>query len=148
VRAAVKKTVTVVAEYDRVARSPSTAIRLPSVVALRAYHLSPRRAAFTRFNVFLRDRFVCQYCGEPHKPNELTFDHVLPRSKGGPTAWTNIVAACRACNMAKNDAVRQPRQSPREPTARELFAAQRLFPPKYLHETWLDYLYWDAELER
>ena len=54
----------VVAEYDTWARSPSTQIRLPSVVALRKYQRAPRRVAFTRFNVFLRDRFTCQYCGE------------------------------------------------------------------------------------
>lgn len=147
VRAVVKRTVQVVAEYDVVARSPSVEMRLPSVVALKEYMPAPKHVAFTRFNVFLRDHFTCQYCGDPFKPADLTFDHVIPRSRGGPTSWNNIVAACGTCNMDKDDQHRRPRTAPREPTAYELLAAQRKFPPKYLHETWLDYLYWDAELD-
>ena len=64
VHAVFSERVSVVAEYDTWARSPSTRLRLPSVVALRKYQRSARRVAFTRFNVFLRDRFTCQYCGE------------------------------------------------------------------------------------
>ena len=54
----------------------------------------PRRVAFTRFNVFLRDRFTCQYCGEAFASSALTFEHVIPRSRGGQTTWSNIVTAC------------------------------------------------------
>ena len=64
VHAVFSERVSVVAEYDTWARSPSTRLRLPSVVALRKYQRSARRVAFTRFNVFLRDRFTCQYCSE------------------------------------------------------------------------------------
>jgi 5-methylcytosine-specific restriction endonuclease McrA len=147
VHAMVKERVSVVAEYDVVARSPSTAIRLPSVVALRQYQPAPKRIAFTRFNVFLRDRFTCQYCGRRHRSADLTFDHVVPRSKGGPTTWDNIVAACHPCNSAKDAGAMKPLSMPRQPTARQLMAAQREFPPHTLHETWLDFLYWDAEIE-
>ena len=56
--------VNIIAEYDRVVRSPSFEMRLPSVISLKEYIPSARRPAFTRFNVFLRDRFSCQYCGE------------------------------------------------------------------------------------
>jgi 5-methylcytosine-specific restriction endonuclease McrA len=92
VHAVIAERVSVVAEYDAVARSPSTEIRLPSVVALREYLRTPRHVAFTRFNVFLRDRFRCQYCGGKFAASELTFDHVVPRSRGGVTCWENIVA--------------------------------------------------------
>jgi 5-methylcytosine-specific restriction endonuclease McrA len=138
--------VAVVAEYDTEAHSPSVTMRLPSVIALRNYQPAPKHIAFTRFNVFLRDRFRCQYCGARHKSVDLTFDHVIPRSKGGQTTWENIVAACWPCNMAKDDRHLTPLRWPTKPTARELMAAQREFPPNYLHESWLDYLYWDSEI--
>ncbi|WP_082145776.1 HNH endonuclease [Microvirga massiliensis] len=82
--------VNIVSEYDRTVRSPSFEMRLPSVVSLKTYVKPTRHPAFTRFNVFLRDCFTCQYCGARE---DLTFDHVIPRSKGGQTTWTNL---CRA----------------------------------------------------
>ena len=83
IKAVVEDTLTVVSEYDVAVRSPSTVMRLPSVVAMRAYRPLARRVAFTRFHVFLRDRFRCQYCGAKFASQELTFDHVIPRAAGG-----------------------------------------------------------------
>ena len=83
--------VNIVSQYDTLVRSPSFEMRLPSVVSLKSYVKPSRFPAFTRFNVFLRDRFTCQYCGDR---DDLTFDHVIPRSKGGVTSWENVVAAC------------------------------------------------------
>ncbi len=139
----------VLCEYDRMIHSPSMAIRLPSVIALKTYIAPPERAAFTRFNVFLRDGFSCQYCGSRE---DLTFDHVIPRSRGGRTTWDNVVAACSACNLKKGNRLPEeadmwPRTPPREPSPWELHRMGRRFPPNYLHESWLDYLYWDVELE-
>jgi 5-methylcytosine-specific restriction endonuclease McrA len=147
VAAVVKDTVSVVSEYDIVVRSPSTEIRLPSVVALKEYVPAPKRVAFTRFNVFLRDRFRCQYCSHSFPSSDLTFDHVIPRSKGGTTRWENIVAACSPCNTRKDKYLLKPLRWPREPTVHEMGAAKRAFPPNYLHETWMDWLYWSQELE-
>lgn len=137
----------VVAEYEEIIRSPSTEMRIPSVVALRRYIPTPKHVPFTRQNVFLRDRFRCQYCGEKFKTHELTFDHVVPRADGGQTTWDNIVAACWACNMDKDRYRRRPLTLPLKPTAGELLKAQREFPPKYVDETWTDYLYWNTELD-
>jgi 5-methylcytosine-specific restriction endonuclease McrA len=148
IKSVVKGSHVVVAEYERIVRSPSVAMRLPSVVALRDYVKPASRVAFTRFNVFLRDRFRCQYCGEQHPKAGLTFDHVVPRADGGQTSWDNIVAACSPCNARKDRARIKPLRMPREPDVHELMAAQRTFPPNYLHETWRDFLYWDAELEQ
>ena len=92
--------VNIISEYETLVRSPSFEMRLPSVVSLKSYVKPTRFPAFTRFNVFLRDRFTCQYCGERE---DLTFDHVVPRSKGGVTTWENVVAACSACNLRKAD---------------------------------------------
>ena len=149
VKAAFLDRVAIVAEYEEVARSPSREIRLPSVVVLREYVRPARLAAFTRFNLFLRDEFSCQYCGAK---GELTFDHVVPRARGGRTTWENVVAACGPCNLRKGsrtlrDAGMRLARAPHRPTASELQNVGRKFPPGYLHDSWMDFLYWDAELE-
>jgi 5-methylcytosine-specific restriction endonuclease McrA len=141
--------VNIVSHYDTMVRSPTFEMRLPSVVSLKSYVKPSRHPAFTRFNVFLRDRFTCQYCGERE---ELTFDHVIPRSKGGQTTWENVVAACSPCNLRKGDRLPRevamfPLQAPFAPTVHDLHQNGRLFPPNYLHDSWLDYLYWDTVLE-
>jgi 5-methylcytosine-specific restriction endonuclease McrA len=149
IKAVVEATHFVVEEYDTVVRSPSTTMRIPSVLALKKYMPMPRHVAFTRFNVFLRDGFRCQYCNDPFPSHDLTFDHVIPRSRGGESRWDNVVAACSPCNVKKDDGTAmKPFRMPREPTARELVIAKRAFPPGFLHETWLDYLHWDVALEQ
>ena len=149
IKAVFLERVNIVSEYDFEVRSPSFAMKLPSVVSLKTYIKPSRHPAFTRFNVFLRDRFQCQYCGDGE---DLTFDHLLPRSRGGHTTWSNVVTACAPCNLRKgNKGCREvnmwPRQAPYEPTVHDLHNNGRLFPPNYLHQSWLDYLYWDAVLE-
>ncbi|MGA0608074.1 HNH endonuclease [Phenylobacterium sp. VNQ135] len=141
--------VDVVSTYDQVIHSPSFEMKLPSVVSLKHYVAQDRPPAFTRFNLFLRDSFTCQYCTST---DELTFDHVIPRSRGGRTTWENIVTACAPCNLTKggrtpHEAHMHPRMKPRRPSAFELQERGRRFPPHHLHESWLDYLYWDIELE-
>jgi len=142
--------VEIVQTYDKVVRSPSLEYRLPSVIALKDFIVQDRAPAFTRFNLFLRDAFTCQYCGVSGR--DMTFDHVLPRSQGGRTTWENIVTACAPCNLRKGG--RTPRQAgmppmsrPVQPTSWQLQAHGRRFPPNHLHQSWLDYLYWDIELE-
>ena len=97
------KRVNIVAEYDKKINSPSFSMKLPSVIALKEYVSSKRQPAFTRFNVFLRDNFTCQYCGNKQTSQNLTFDHVLPRSYGGKTNWENVVSACGPCNFKKGN---------------------------------------------
>ena len=142
--------VNILSSYDREVHSPSMSMSLPSVIALKRYVRQPRFPAFTRFNLFLRDQFKCQYCGSE---SDLTFDHVVPRAYGGRTSWTNISTACASCNLKKGG--RTPEEAgmalfrpPRKPTTYELQEHGRAFPPNYLHESWRDYLYWDIELER
>ena len=144
--------VAVVSHYDRKIRSPGMEMQLASVVALKQYIPQGRRPPFTRFNVFLRDRFTCQYCSEPFPAPDLTFDHLVPRSRGGRTCWTNIVTACNRCNLRKADRLARecgmrPMCRPEMPTAWQLQQNGRAFPPNFLHESWRDYLYWDSELE-
>ena len=144
--------VNVLSEYEHKIRSPSFEMRLPSVIALKEFVLQSRRPAFTRFNVFLRDRFSCQYCAQQFRPEALTFDHLIPKSRGGKTTWENVVTACSKCNLRKGnllpDVVKMhPINTPRSPTPFELQERGRMFPPNHLHESWRDFLYWDSELE-
>ena len=93
----------------------------------------------------IRDR----YCGSN---DELTFDHLLPRSKGGKTDWENVVTACSACNvkkggrLLKNSGMKL-NQWPFQPTTEDLHKNGKNFPPNFLHSSWMDYLYWDVELD-
>ena len=141
--------VDVVSTYDQMVHSPSFEMRLPSVVSLKHYVAQDRPPAFTRFNLFLRDAFTCQYCAANE---ELTFDHVIPRSRGGRTTWENVVTACGGCNLRKGSRLPRevrmyPRHWPRQPTTFALQENGRAFPPNFLHESWRDYLYWDTELD-
>src|SRR6202140_3251890 len=124
-------------------------MKLPSVVSLKTYVKPSTHPAFTRFNVFLRDRFSCQFCGTR---DDLTFDHLIPRSRGGHTTWSNVVAACSPCNLRKgnltpDEARMFPSQMPFQPTVQHLHRNGRLFPPNYLHDSWLDHLCWDTDLD-
>jgi len=77
-------------------------VRVPEVIALRHYDGYPvRGVAFTRRNVYRRDSFSCQWCGRRPGVDELTIDHVIPRSRGGTSTWENCVTACRSCNARK-----------------------------------------------
>ncbi len=139
----------IVAEYDSLVHSPSFSMKLPSVICLKTYIKASRNPAFTRFNLFLRDNFECQYCGSN---SELTFDHLLPRSRGGRTTWKNIITACSTCNLRKGGNLAKevrmwPRQTPYEPTIHDLQNNGRKFPPNHLHESWMDFLYWDTPLD-
>lgn len=144
--------VTIISEYEQFISSPSIKLALPSVIALKAYVPQKPNPAFTRFNVFLRDRFCCQYCGAAFSASDLTFDHVLPRSKGGRTNWENVVAACSPCNFRKGNKTSsqcnmRPLTKPVSPNVWQLQENGRAFPPNHLHESWRDYLYWDSELQ-
>lgn len=142
-----------VCTYDMEVRSARTAFKIPSVVALKDYHRR-KKVSFTRYHVFLRDAFRCQYCGQSFDSRDLTFDHVIPRSKGGRTSWDNIVTCCHRDNLLKGSkSVREAGltllRKPFEPSPYQLDqAAKRCGSLKdSLHETWLDFLYWDIALE-
>jgi 5-methylcytosine-specific restriction endonuclease McrA len=82
--------------------TPSGRIRLPRVIVLLTYDRVPKRhVRYSRLNIFARDKFTCQYCGQrPHR-SQLNLDHVIPRALGGRTTWENVVCSCVECNRRK-----------------------------------------------
>jgi len=142
--------VEVVQEYERFIRGVSIALRLPAVIRLNRF--IKRKAPlvkFSRQNLYIRDRRRCQYCGAPFEHKYLTYDHVIPRSKGGQTEWTNVVTCCLTCNLKKGG--RTPEEAgmslirkPRAPIWMPLLALSL-----GIEETpapWKDYLYLNIEL--
>lgn len=84
--------------------SPNLRMAVPEVVRLCRYDRVPsREVAFTRHNIYARYRYRCCYCGRRFPPAELNLDHVVPRSRGGVNDWSNVVSACRPCNLRKAD---------------------------------------------
>jgi 5-methylcytosine-specific restriction endonuclease McrA len=137
---------------DAVIRSARLELAPPEVILLTGYEgLGERAVVFSRRNLFKRDRFTCQYCGAQPGPEELTIDHVAPRSRGGVSSWENCVLACVACNKRKAD--RSPaesglalRRAPRKPSWRSLARIE----PRVRRESWEQFLsraYWEIELE-
>jgi 5-methylcytosine-specific restriction endonuclease McrA len=95
-----------VIEYsrDRTIQGVDRKHPMPSVVrVLRRFRRDRIRIRFSRVNIYARDRFVCQYDGRRYPTEDLTFDHVLPRSRGGRTSWENIVTCCVDCNTRKGN---------------------------------------------
>ena len=94
--------VEVLETYEREVRSVTLVIQLPAVV--RLVHLVRFRKhtiRFSRENIYIRDQYKCQYCGSRMDACDLTYDHVIPKSMGGKTAWENIVTCCLPCNKKK-----------------------------------------------
>lgn len=145
---------------DLVFRSPSTTVPAPKVMVLNQYVSVASVPKFSRRSILLRDRYCCQYCGERFPANELTFDHVIPRDKGGKTTWENIVMACSPCNSRKANKMPEfsgpkgprgnglrPLKMPMRPTNAELIRIGLEFLPASIKEDYGSWLYWTVELD-
>jgi len=132
-------------------QSSQSRFRVPEVITLLKYDRVPRNVVtFSRRNVFKRDRYTCQYCGCQPGSEELTIDHVVPRSHGGETTWENCVLACVNCNSRK--AARTPAQARMKllkeavrPKWKPFYAMQSIRIDswsRFISET-----YWNIELE-
>lgn len=142
--------VEVIEEYHREIHSVSFTVKLPSVVRLLRLVKRPKTPVkFSRQNIYARDRYKCQYCGDRYPTEDLTYDHVIPKSRGGKTQWKNIVTCCIDCNRKKggripSEASMKLVRKPKRPTwvpAIRITIGYREIP-----QTWRDYLYWNVEL--
>ena len=133
---------------EELIRTVRHAFRIPKIIVLALYDRIPRKEVkFTRHNVFLRDKFTCQYCGDSFAERELNLDHVIPRDKGGQTTWENIVTSCIRCNTRKaNKLVHEVnmrlRRKPATPRWRPLFGMRSDTPGD---ESWKQFLHPDRE---
>ena len=141
----------VVDEYDADVRSPSVVIKVPSIVRLRnPFRRRPLPVKFSRVNIYTRDGHRCQYCGTKCTIAQLTYDHVVPRSRGGRTSWENIVSCCVPCNRDK--ANRTPAEAnmillatPARP--RWMPSVQIRVSATSVPDAWRDYVYWTTEID-
>jgi 5-methylcytosine-specific restriction endonuclease McrA len=148
-----KGKVEVVAFHDREIRGVTISFRLPSVLRLLTHVRIARRfqqVPFSRANIYLRDNYSCQYCSRRLPTTDLTFDHVIPVSRGGRKDWENIVTCCIDCNRLKGG--RTPEEAsislyrrPRRPTF--LPSVRISIGISEVPESWRDYLYWNIELD-
>lgn len=137
--------VEVLKEYERDIKGVSSVMKQPAVIRLRRLvRNNHSNVKFSRRNVFLRDDYTCQYCGQRFDPKYLTCDHIIPRSRGGSTEWTNIVTSCIRCNLKKSDKLPDevemfPRKRPSRPNGFYmvmLHVGMKVYP-----EYWRDYLF-------
>jgi 5-methylcytosine-specific restriction endonuclease McrA len=127
-------------------------IRIPEIVILTGYTgFAKRKVAFNRRTIFERDGYKCQYCGQKYASDDLTLDHVIPRSRGGRSTWDNIVVACVSCNTRKANKLveeagmkllKKPTK-PRWPSQSSVKIVRGLYAS---WERFLSQAYWDTEL--
>ena len=137
---------------DDYVRTVHFEIAAPRIIRLLGYDRLPRqRVKFNRRNLFARDGNRCQYCGRRFAASDLSLDHVVPRSRGGPATWNNIVCACLKCNVKKGG--RTPQEAnmhlirpPVEPRTSPVLSLKLTHGKYQSWKTFLDHAYWSVEL--
>ena len=129
---------------------------IPSVIQCVHSDYIPKKYTnilpFTRQNVFIRDGGCCQYCGKKVSISSMSFDHVIPRSKGGETSWNNIVIACTRCNSEKGNKLvgkyKEPLRAPYTPKLNRAAPTQLVsrLAMEIPHKSWMDFIYWSIEI--
>lgn len=120
--------------------SPNMALAVPYIIRIKNYSgYQRKKIRFSRKNIFIRDKYTCQYTGKRMRFKDLTLDHVVPRSKGGKTSWGNIVTCSRDVNMKKGDKTVEEAgltllNTPKQPDFIEFY------PHKVCHESWLKFI--------
>jgi 5-methylcytosine-specific restriction endonuclease McrA len=142
--------------FDRTLDKAIIEMPIPSVIQCVDQNYTPKFTnvlPFNRLNVYVRDKGHCMYCGKKVSLNSFSFDHYIPKSRGGKTIWTNILLCCLKCNSKKGDKpaskFREPLRMPYAPKLDKAAPVQivnRVI-AEIPHKTWTDYLYWRVLLE-
>ncbi len=136
--------------YIVTARNP---IRVPDVIVLIKYGEIPeKKLTFSRANIYRRDKYTCQYCGDRPGTEELTIDHIVAKSRGGKTSWTNCVVSCISCNRRKADRTMADvglklRSQPVKPTWSPRLVLQKVRNTPKNWDKFVSDAYWHTELE-
>ena len=132
---------------DWVIRSERLTINVPSVCVTKEYFKFKKAVKFSRRNLYLRDMYQCQYCGDVFDFEDLTIDHVVPRADGGKTTWENCVTACKPCNHSKGDKRNiRPLNMPYKPDYYALVKKWKNMPFTVRQDSWNKYLGVDKEV--
>lgn len=142
IRYLVSEKATPVEWYENwVVRSARWSTRVPAVMMLNEYQKTKRMIRFSKQNVFLRDEYICQYCGIDVDNKTATLDHVLPQSHGGTSSWLNCVTACSSCNSKKgNDKSIIPNNKPWKPDYWALVNKRKKIGWHIEHSSWNNYI--------
>lgn len=140
-----------VLEYDVPILTPTVKMNWPSVIARNKTDRFTGKVTLTDQSLYYRDHGICMYCERKLTLHETTIDHVIPRSKGGNSDWTNVVIACSMCNYRKGNKLPvgewKPKRNPYKPTYDQLLFAVRRFPITVYHNSWVPFLgKWNAEI--
>lgn len=133
---------TVLDWYDNwIVHSANWETQVPAVMILREYEKRKTSIRYSKHNVFLRDGYTCQYCGDDVSKKTATLDHVLPVSHGGKTTFENTVCACATCNANKgNNKKIVPKFKPQKPTYFQLVDKRKKMQWDIQHPSWANYL--------
>ena len=128
--------------YDNwIVHSQNWETRVPAVMILREYEKRKTTVRYSKHNVFLRDGYVCQYCGDDVTRKTATLDHILPTSHGGKTTWENATTACAPCNANKgNNKKIVPKAKPFKPNYFQLVEKRKKMKWDLQHPSWANYL--------
>lgn len=142
--------VEILEEYDQEIRSTYLVLKMPAVVRLVNFlRRKKNKVKFSRAGIYARDKYSCQYCGKKANLKSFTFDHVIPKSRGGKTCWENIVTCCSKCNCKKGNRTPQEAglsllKAPIKPNWLPAFTIR--ISQSSIPQQWQDYMYWTMEL--
>lgn len=141
-------------DEQKIIKGVNVKIPAPEIIKLKTYKgFIVKKPRLSRAAVYVRDDYTCQLCGKKLPQKMLNIDHVLPKSKGGKTEWTNVVASCIKCNSLKGDKtlIEAKMKLLRKPFQPHWSVASKHFSAKNIPKSWEEFIgkvYWQSELQK